>query len=112
MRSVGDQRGGVGHESLEHGGALCFVVGFMSRQPHQWGQGAQQRNPACDQSGSDSIAHGRDHTAPEVWGAIQADRFLLDQCRDRMDMPATKEAVRRMSQRKQHQACEIPCVLR
>jgi predicted phage terminase large subunit-like protein len=35
----------------------------------------------------------------QVWGAKGADRFLLDQVRARMDMPATKEAVRALSER-------------
>ena len=38
-----------------------------------------------------------DYVVGQVWGASQADRFLLDQRRDRMDMPSTKEAVRGMS---------------
>ena len=33
-----------------------------------------------------------DYVVGQVWGAVQADRFLLDQRRQRMDMPATKEA--------------------
>ena len=32
----------------------------------------------------------------QVWGAIKADRYLLDQRRERLDMPATKEAVKEM----------------
>ena len=36
-----------------------------------------------------------DYVVGQVWGAKGADRFLLDQLRARMDMPATKEAVRR-----------------
>ena len=40
-----------------------------------------------------------DYVVGEVWGAKGADRFLLDQRRERMDMPATKEAVRAMSER-------------
>ena len=40
-----------------------------------------------------------DYVVGQVWGARHADRFLLDQCRDRLDMPSTKEAVKRMSQR-------------
>ena len=39
-----------------------------------------------------------DYVVGQVWGAVKADRFLLDQCRDRMDMPATKDAVKRLSQ--------------
>jgi len=38
-----------------------------------------------------------DYVVGQVWGAKGADRYLLDQKRDRMDMPATKEAVREMS---------------
>jgi predicted phage terminase large subunit-like protein len=40
-----------------------------------------------------------DYVVGQVWGALQADRFLLDQQRGRMDMPATKKAVQEMSQR-------------
>jgi len=40
-----------------------------------------------------------DFVVGQVWGAKGADRFLLDQVRARMDMPATKEAVRALSQR-------------
>ncbi len=40
-----------------------------------------------------------DYVVGQVWGAKGADRFLLDQCRGRMDMPATKEAVRVLSGR-------------
>jgi hypothetical protein len=40
-----------------------------------------------------------DYVVGQVWGAKGADRFLLDQVRARMDMPATKEAVRALSQR-------------
>jgi len=35
----------------------------------------------------------------QVWGAKGADRFLLDQIRARMDLPATKDAVRSLSER-------------
>jgi predicted phage terminase large subunit-like protein len=35
-----------------------------------------------------------DYVVGQVWGAFRADRFLLDQRRDRMDMPSTKEAVK------------------
>lgn len=38
-----------------------------------------------------------DYVVGQVWGAKQADRFLLDQRRARMDMPATKEAVQDLS---------------
>jgi predicted phage terminase large subunit-like protein len=38
-----------------------------------------------------------DYVVGQVWGALKADRFLLDQRRARMDLPATKEAVREMS---------------
>ena len=38
-----------------------------------------------------------DYVVGQVWGAIQADRFLMDQRRARMDMPATKEAVKELS---------------
>jgi predicted phage terminase large subunit-like protein len=40
-----------------------------------------------------------DYVVGQLWGALQADRFLLDQIRDRMDMPRTKEAVRDLSRR-------------
>ncbi|HLY19978.1 MAG TPA: phage terminase large subunit, partial [Bryobacteraceae bacterium] len=38
-----------------------------------------------------------DYAVGQVWGAKGADRFLLDQRRERMDMPATKNAIRSMS---------------
>jgi predicted phage terminase large subunit-like protein len=38
-----------------------------------------------------------DFVVGQVWGASQADRFLLDQHRDRMDMPKTVDAIRAMS---------------
>ena len=40
-----------------------------------------------------------DYVVGQVWGAQGADRFLLDQRRARMDMPATQEAVRALSAR-------------
>jgi phage terminase large subunit-like protein len=40
-----------------------------------------------------------DYVVGQVWGALNADRFLLDQRRDRMDMLSTKEAVKCLSQR-------------
>jgi predicted phage terminase large subunit-like protein len=40
-----------------------------------------------------------DYVVGQVWGAVKADRFLLDQRRDRMDMPTTKEAVKELSYR-------------
>ncbi len=40
-----------------------------------------------------------DYVVGQVWGAIKADRFLLDQCRGRMDMPSTKEALKDMTKR-------------
>ena len=39
-----------------------------------------------------------DYVVGQVWGAAKADRFLIDQCRARMDMPATKDAVKHFSQ--------------
>jgi len=39
-----------------------------------------------------------DYVVGQVWGAVRADRFLLDQRRARMDMPATKDAVKDFSQ--------------
>jgi predicted phage terminase large subunit-like protein len=38
-----------------------------------------------------------DYVVGQVWGALKADRFLLDQHRERMDMPSTKEAVMKLS---------------
>lgn len=38
-----------------------------------------------------------DYVAGQVWGAVKADRFLLDQRRDRLDMPATLAAIRMAS---------------
>jgi hypothetical protein len=40
-----------------------------------------------------------DYVVGQVWGAYKADRYLLDQDRRRLDMPATKAAVRDLSQR-------------
>ena len=40
-----------------------------------------------------------DYVVGQVWGAKSADRFLLDQRRDRLDMPGTKEAIKQMSER-------------
>jgi len=40
-----------------------------------------------------------DYVVGQVWGASKADRFLLDQCRGHMDMPATKEAVQHLSRK-------------
>ena len=40
-----------------------------------------------------------DFVVGQVWGAKGSDRFLLDQTRARLDMPATKEAVRLLSER-------------
>jgi len=39
-----------------------------------------------------------DYVVGQVWGAKGADRFLLDQRRGHLDMPATKEAVRTLSE--------------
>ena len=39
-----------------------------------------------------------DYGVGQVWGARGADRFLLDQCRERMDMPRTVEAIRTLSE--------------
>ena len=50
----------------------------------------------------DTALKGRptsDYAVGQVWGAIKADRFLLEQVRERMDMPATKEAVKDLSRR-------------
>jgi predicted phage terminase large subunit-like protein len=38
-----------------------------------------------------------DYVVGQVWAALGADRFLLDQRRERMDMPRTVEALREMS---------------
>ena len=38
-----------------------------------------------------------DYVVGQVWGAVGADRFLLDQRRDRLDMPRTVEAIRNIS---------------
>jgi len=40
-----------------------------------------------------------DYVVGQVWGVKKGDRFLLDQVRDQMDMPATKEAVKNLSRR-------------
>ena len=40
-----------------------------------------------------------DYVVGQVWGARKGDRFLLDQTRARMDMPATKEALKELSRR-------------
>jgi predicted phage terminase large subunit-like protein len=44
------------------------------------------------------LAHS-DYVVGQVWAALGADRFLLDQQRERMDMPRSLEAIRMMSQR-------------
>ena len=40
-----------------------------------------------------------DYVVGQVWGAKDADRFLLDQTRARLDLPGTREAVRSLSAR-------------
>ena len=40
-----------------------------------------------------------DYVVGQVWGAIGADRYLMDQVRNRLDMPGTKEAVRALSRK-------------
>ena len=40
-----------------------------------------------------------DYVVGQTWGACKADRYLLDQVRNRWDMPATKAAVKELSQR-------------
>ena len=40
-----------------------------------------------------------DYVVGQVWAAVGADRFLLDQRRERMDMPRTMEAIRAMSEK-------------
>jgi predicted phage terminase large subunit-like protein len=39
-----------------------------------------------------------DYVVGQVWGALKADRFLLDQRRDRMDLPATKKALKQLTE--------------
>jgi predicted phage terminase large subunit-like protein len=38
-----------------------------------------------------------DYVVGQVWGAQKGDRFLLDQRRERLDMPGTKQAVKELS---------------
>jgi predicted phage terminase large subunit-like protein len=38
-----------------------------------------------------------DYVVGQVWGALKADRFLLDQRRERLDMPGTVAAIRSMT---------------
>ena len=40
-----------------------------------------------------------DYGVGQVWAAIGADRFLLDQRREQMDMPRAVEAIRAMSEK-------------
>lgn len=40
-----------------------------------------------------------DFVVGQTWGAIQADRFLLDQHRGRLDMPQTMQAIRAMTEK-------------
>jgi len=40
-----------------------------------------------------------DFVVGQVWGALKADRFLLDQRRERLNMPLTKAAVKSMSEK-------------
>jgi len=40
-----------------------------------------------------------DYVVGQVWAGLKADRFLLDQRRDRLNMPATKAALRAMSEK-------------
>jgi predicted phage terminase large subunit-like protein len=40
-----------------------------------------------------------DYVVGQVWAALKADRFLLDQKRDRLNMPATKAAVTTMTEK-------------
>lgn len=42
---------------------------------------------------------GSDYVVGQVWGRVGADRYLLDQVRDRMDYPTTKRAMRALSKR-------------
>jgi predicted phage terminase large subunit-like protein len=38
-----------------------------------------------------------DYVVGQVWGVLKADRFLLDQRRERLDMPGTKQALKELS---------------
>lgn len=38
-----------------------------------------------------------DFVVGQVWGRVNADRYLLDQTRDRMDLPTTMQAIRNMT---------------
>ena len=40
-----------------------------------------------------------DYVVGQVWGSLGADRFLLDQTREKMDFPATIQAVKQMSKK-------------
>src|ERR1035441_9521809 len=42
---------------------------------------------------------GSDYVAGGVWGSKDANRFLIDQVRERLDFPATVAAVVRMTQK-------------
>lgn len=42
---------------------------------------------------------GSDYVVGQVWGRRKAERFLLDQVRDRMDFPTTLQAIRDLSAR-------------
>jgi predicted phage terminase large subunit-like protein len=50
-----------------------------------------------DMSFKDKITS--DYVVGQVWGTLKADRFLLDQKRDRLNMPATKSAVTALSEK-------------
>jgi predicted phage terminase large subunit-like protein len=48
-----------------------------------------------------------DYVVGQVWAADKADRYLLDQLRNRFDMPATKEAVKALSSRWPKAGCKL-----
>jgi predicted phage terminase large subunit-like protein len=48
-----------------------------------------------------------DYVVGQVWAAMGADRFLLDQRRERMDMPRTVEAIRGMSEQWSRAAAKL-----
>lgn len=55
-------------ESVENWGAFRLVVGIVSGQPYQRGQGFRQRHMACDQSRRHSTANSRQcpHARPHL----------------------------------------------
>jgi predicted phage terminase large subunit-like protein len=61
--------------------------------PEQFDEGAQSWDPAFKN------LETSDYVVGQVWAAKGADRFLLDQVRERMDMPRMLEAIRALSAR-------------